>query len=105
MIAPPRHTGSQTRTQRSLEEGAHGHRSEKPDAPAGMTAAEIDEWKNDLIAAQKAWVAFKDADCKGAQTSNIGVAPRGALPFSVANTNIRLPAPRTKGALFGAIGG
>ena len=39
-----------------------------PDAPAGLTAAQIGEWKNDLIAAQKAWVAFKDIDCNQARS-------------------------------------
>ena len=34
-----------------------------PDAPAGLSADQIEEWKTDLIAAQKAWVAFKDTDC------------------------------------------
>lgn len=34
-----------------------------PDLPGGLSADEIEGWKNDLIAAQKAWVSFKDTDC------------------------------------------
>ena len=39
-----------------------------PDAPSDLTAAQIAEWKNELTAAQKAWVTFKDMDCNGARS-------------------------------------
>lgn len=41
------------------------HRS---DAVGELTPAQAAEWKNDLIAAQKAWNSFKDEDCDGARS-------------------------------------
>ena len=37
-------------------------------ADGTLTAAQVDEWKNDLVAAQKAWNTFKDMDCNEARS-------------------------------------
>ena len=37
-------------------------------ADGTLTAAQAEEWKNDLVAAQKAWNTFKDMDCNEARS-------------------------------------
>ncbi len=63
-------------------------------APSGLTAVQVDEWKNDLIAAQKAWNTFKDMDCKGARSFEYWGGTAGSLAvlncqfeYTIARTN------------------
>lgn len=37
-------------------------------ADGTLAAAQVGEWKNDLVAAQKAWNTFKDMDCNEARS-------------------------------------
>ena len=46
----------------------------QPGLGGTLTAAQAEKWKEDLTAAQMAWIALRDATCKGVRSFEYGVA-------------------------------